>query len=174
MPKVRGREAVNRYFANAPERLMRIATGAARAGAKVIQEGAVDLCRSERVQAAIKTATRRDGLVVRGLVHVKGTRWVRARAEWLEHGTAPHFISVDDSQRGGRSISRINRQAKDEGDHSLVIGGKFVGRTVLHPGATAHPFMRTSLDLNGREALAAAQAHIDNRGRRSQAGEDAA
>lgn len=167
MPTSKGRAAVDRYFDQAPEKLMRVLRGAARAGATVIEKGAEDLCRSDEVRAAITTATRREEDRMLGLVQVKGSRWIQARANWLEYGTSPHFISVDDSQRRGRSVGRINSLAKDEGDHSLVIGGKFVGKTVFHPGAQAHPFMRTSLDLNEQAAVAEAQRYLNVRVGRS-------
>ena len=77
-----------------------------------------------------------------------------------ETGTAPHFIRVDDSQRRGMGINRINKSVKEG---SLVINGKFVGATVHHPGARPHPFLRPALDMKEGEAIAAAQAYIDAR-----------
>ena len=43
----------------------------------------------------------------------------------------------------------------------MIIGGKFVGETVWHPGAKPHPFLRPSLDIKGAEAIAAAQSYIN-------------
>jgi hypothetical protein len=81
-------------------------------------------------------------------------------APWLEYGTSAHFISVDDSQRQGMSVSRINKAHKSG---SLVIGGNIVGTTVLHPGARPHPFLRPALDMKGNAAVAAAQGYINSR-----------
>ena len=88
--------------------------------------------------------------------------WPLSVATWLEYGTDPHFISVDDSQRQGRSVARINRLAKEpDSNHSLVIGGQFVGTTVFHPGARPEPAFRPALDTKEGEAIAAAQRYID-------------
>jgi len=83
---------------------------------------------------------------------------------WLEYGTAPHLISVDDSQRQGLSVRRVNDRVNAG---SLVINGNFVGTTVHHPGARPHPFMRPALDTKEGEARAAAQSYINSRISRS-------
>lgn len=162
MATSRGGGAVDAMFADTPKKLEGLLRGAARAGAKVIATEAKARCISPEVESAIKVATKRTDTKMEGLVQVKGPG--AFIAPWLEYGTGEHFIAVDDSVRRGRSIGRINRQAGEEGaSHSLVIGGNFVGATVLHPGARPHPFMRVALDLKGAEAVAAAQAHIDSR-----------
>lgn len=162
MPTVRGRDAVNRFFEQAPEKLKSVLRGAARAGATVIKEEAEVRCISTEVRAALKVATRHTDAEMHGLVQVKGPG--AYIAPWLEYGTDAHFISVDDSQRAGRSVNRINKQANEpDSSHSLVIGGKFVGRTVLHPGASPHPFLRVSLDTKAQDAVRAAQQYINSR-----------
>lgn len=86
-------------------------------------------------------------------------------AIWQEYGTAPHFIRIDAVDRGGRSVGRINRQnkaARPEGG-SLVIGGTFVGPTVHHPGARAHPAFRPALDIKEGDAIAAAQRFVSRK-----------
>ncbi len=83
---------------------------------------------------------------------------------WAEYGTDPHYITVDDSQREGRTATRINRLAKDG---VLVINGQPVGMTVFHPGAQAYPFMRPALDMREADAVAAAQTYINSRVSRS-------
>lgn len=136
--------------------------GAARAAVKVIAEGAKDRSISDEVSDAIKTTVKSEETRVIGKVQVKGKG--AYIAPWLEYGTSEHFISVDDSQRQGRSVNRINRLAKEPGSsHSLVINGKFVGTTVLHPGARAHPFLRPSLDNDASAAIAAAQGYIKSK-----------
>lgn len=166
MPTVTGKDAVQRYFAQVPAQMGKLLKGAGRVAAKVIADEAKARSISSEVSAAIKTkVSEADGRIV-ARVQVKGKG--AYIAPWLEYGTSPHFISVDESQRGGRSIGRINKQVKEaDGNHSLVIGGKFVGDTVFHPGARPHPFLRPALDIKGRDAIAAAQQYINSRVKRA-------
>lgn len=161
MPKVRGRAEVRRFIEQVPAELKsKVLRGAARAAAKVVAEEAKERSISEQVSNAIKVATSaKDGRVI-AKVQVKGEG--AFIAPWLEYGTDPHFISVDDSQRKGLSVARINKLQKDN-PGSLVIGGTFVGTTVFHPGAQARPFLRPALDVKEAEAIAAAQAFINSR-----------
>ncbi|MDF0540787.1 HK97 gp10 family phage protein [Sphingobium sp. H39-3-25] len=156
MPRVSGRDSVRDFIARIPADVeKRLLRGAARAGANVIADEARDRSISDEVTAAIKVSTSiKDGQVV-GRVQVKGKG--AYIAPWLEYGTAPHFISVDDSQRGGMSVRKVNSSI-DPG--SLMIGGKFVGKTVHHPGARPNPFLRVSLDMKEQEAFAAAGRYI--------------
>lgn len=159
MPTVRGKGDVKRFIAQLPGNLERnVLRGAARAAAQVVAEEAKARSVSDEVAAAIKIATaREDGRVI-AKVQVKGKG--AFLAPWLEYGTDPHFISVDDSQRDGLSVRRVNQKVKQG---SLVIGGQFVGTTVHHPGARPHPFLRPALDTKENEAMAAAQAYINRR-----------
>lgn len=159
MVTVRGRSEVKRYIAELPAQIRdKLLRGAGRAGANVIADEAKARSISPEVTAAIKVkVTAADG-VITAKVQVKGPG--SYIAPWLEYGTDPHFISVDDSQRNGLSVNRINTLHKGG---SLVIGGHFVGTTVLHPGARPHPFLRVSLDLKEGEAFAAAQSYINAR-----------
>jgi hypothetical protein len=159
MPTVRGRSDVDRFFAAVPERVItRLLVGAARVAANIIADEAKARSISEEVSDAIKVTVKRDGARIMARVQVKGKG--AYIAPWLEYGTAPHFISVDASQREGRSVARINTL---HAAGSLVIGGQFVGDTVHHPGARPHPFLRVSLDLKERDAIAAAQIYINTR-----------
>lgn len=155
LPGVRGR------IQRLPKELTGVLRGAARAGGKVYQ-GYIDRnTPSDAVREALRIRTTLDDGHVKTTVDVK-PGWGRTVANWLEWGTSPHFISVDDSQRGGRSIGRINQQVRDaKGDGSLVIGGKFVGATVWHPGTRPEPVFRAAEDLNRVEAIRAAQAYIN-------------
>jgi hypothetical protein len=164
MPTVRGKAAVRSFMAQLPQQLeQRVLRGAARAAATVVAEEAKLRTQSSEVRDAIKVATRKaDGGRIIAKVQVKGPG--AYLAPWEEYGTSAHLISVDESQRNGMKIGRINQLAKDaDSNHSLVIGGKFVGRTVLHPGARAHPFLRPALDTKQAEAIAAAQGYIRSR-----------
>lgn len=154
-----GRSEVSNFIMSIPAALEdRVLRGAARAGAQVVATEAKHLSVSSEVAAAIKIATSlEDGRVI-AKVQVKGRG--AYIAPWLEYGTDPHFISVDESQRQGMSIGRINKQVREG---SLIIGGNFVGSTVFHPGARPYPFLRPALDTKAGEAVAAAQSYINVR-----------
>lgn len=159
MPTVRGKAEVKAFIAGiAGEIESKLLRGAARAAATVVADEAKDRTHSSRVRGAIKVATSAGEGRIIAKVQVKGPG--AYLAPWEEYGTAPHFISVDDSQRRGMGVRRINKLAKEG---SLVINGKFVGATVHHPGARPHPFLRPALDTKEGEAIAAAQAYIDAR-----------
>lgn len=165
MPTVRGKSEVSRFMAQIPALLEeRVLRGAGRAGAKVIATEAKARSVSSEVAAAIKTKVNASEGRIVARVAVNG-RWPNSLGLWLEYGTDPHFIRVDDSQRGGFSVGKINEGMKE--GRSLVIGGQFVGDTVFHPGARPHPFLRPALDAKGGAAVAAAQAYIDSRVSRS-------
>lgn len=160
MVTVKGRTAAYAAFDNLPaaieERLLR---GAARAGANVLAADVRENAPADEVRDAVKVRVRSTPERITGTVTIVGL-WARSLAIWAELGTDPHYITVDDSQRGGRSVRRVNDLAKGG---TLVINGQAVGTTVLHPGARAKPFMRVALDMKGTAAIAAAQAFIDSR-----------
>jgi len=159
MPTVTGKAEVKAYIARLPAELEeRVLRGAARAGADVVAADARNRSISSEVSGSIKVRTKKEPGRMLAIIQTQGRG--AYLAPWLEYGTEGHFISVDDSVRGGMSISRINRQAREG---SLVIAGHFVGSTVWHPGARPHPFLRPALDLNEAEAIAAAQSYINTR-----------
>jgi hypothetical protein len=169
MPIVRGREEVKRFLDSLPKQIEdKLLRGAGRAGANVVADEARLRSISPEVTAAIgvKVSTK-DGTIL-AKVRVKGPG--AYIAPWLEYGTDPHFISVSADQRNGMTVGRINRVDKaarragtPEPGRSLKIGGSFVGGTVHHPGAQAHPFLRPALDTKEAEAIAAAQSYINAR-----------
>ncbi len=161
MPTVRGKSEVKAYFAAIPGKMNGVLRGAARAGANVIADEIKQRTPSDEVREDIRIRTKAGDDQIKVTIDVK-PGWGRSLGLWLEYGTSPHFISVDESQRGGRSVGRINRLAEEHGA-SLVIGGNFVGKTVWHPGARPHPTFRPALDQKEPEALAAAQAYINAR-----------
>ncbi len=168
MPTVSGRAEVRQFIQRTPAELEeKVLRGAARAAANVVANEAKERTQSKEVRGAIKVSTRKpEGGRIIAKVQVRGPG--AYLAPWEEYGTSPHLISVDESQRNGMSIGRINKLAKQpDSNHSLVIGGKFVGATVLHPGARAHPFLRPALDIKETEAIGAAQAYIAARVTRS-------
>lgn len=159
MVTVKGRAETRAFIAGAPEAIAKkVLVGAGRVMANVVAEEARDRSISMEVSSAIKVTVKTEPGRIIARVIVKGPG--AYLAPWLEYGTAPHFISVDDSQRDGMSTARFN---KSDQAASLLIGGKFVGSTVFHPGARPHPFLRVSLDLKEREAVAAGQQYISTR-----------
>lgn len=159
MVTVKGKSEVRAFMARAPGEIEdKVLRGAARAAAKIVADEARLRTQSSEVRGAIKVATRKDTGTIIAKVQVKGPG--AYLAPWEEYGTDPHFISVDDSQRRGMSIGRINKKAKEG---SLVIAGNFVGKTVHHPGARPHPFLRPALDTKEAEAIVAAQGYITSR-----------
>lgn len=163
MATSKGGDQVRRFIAQLPDKLEKtVLRGAARAAGKVVAEEAKARSVSDEVSDAISVVTKaQPGLVV-AKVQVKGPG--AYKAPWLEYGTDPHFITVDDSQRQGMSASRINKLGKAG---TLVINGEAVGTTVFHPGARPHPFLRPALDTKEAEAIAAAQSYINARVSRS-------
>lgn len=150
-------------MAGLPKKLQGVLRGAANAGADVIVDEISERTTSEAVRANLRKRIKALDGQIKVTIDVK-SRWARSLGIWLEYGTTPHFISVDESQRGGRSIGRINRLSNEtDKGHSLVIGGNFVGTTVFHPGARPHPAFRPALDTKEAEAIAAAQAYINTR-----------
>jgi hypothetical protein len=163
MVTVRGKAERDAYMAELPGKITQMLRGAGRAGGRVIADEAAGRSVSDDVGKAIIVKTRQDdGRIVVTVTVKPGYVW--SRALWLEYGTDAHFISVDESQRGGRSVRRINSLVREAGGaSSLVIGGRFVGETVWHPGARPHPFLRPALDVKEQDAIRAAQAYINAR-----------
>ena len=172
MPTVTGKAAVSSYFRSLPAKIEALARGAARAGGTVIADEIKERTPSQDVRDGLRMKSTIDAGQVTVTIDLK-PGWARAVGNWLEYGTSGHFISVDDSQRRGKGLRRINAQVKENGgDASLVIGGKFVGATVWHPGARRIPAFRPAIDTKEAEAIAAAQAYINTRVRRGDFGED--
>ncbi|APR51992.1 HK97 gp10 family phage protein [Sphingomonas koreensis] len=160
MVTVRGKAEVQRYFRSVPDAIVKkVLPAAARAGGNVIAEEARDRVTSDEVRDAIVVRVRaRDGRIVVKISVRLG--WALSLGTWLEYGTSGHFITVDERQRQGMSVGRINALQRAD---SLVIGGRFVGRTVWHPGAQPHPFLRPAIDLKGGDAVRAMQGAITTR-----------
>lgn len=131
--RVKGLSDLNRFFDALPEKYARnVARGGVRAGANVIATEARANIRSQsgRLAADVKVGTRARGMTVKGYVRNK-----LFYASFVEFGTAPHKIRPK------------NRQA-------LSIGG-FFAKSVEHPGAKPHPYMRPALDRQAGAAVVA-------------------
>ena len=90
-------------------------------------------------------------------------------AKWIEYGTGAHLIKMDPMDRPVKmtrqglktlSMKTVNKMI---GRGSLVIGGRFVGPIVSHPGAAPKPFMRPALDSQSQAALLAVGEAIKKR-----------
>lgn len=111
----------------------RIFRGALRAGAKVIERKAKELApvRTGKLRDSIKVSTRsRRGRIS---ASIRAGNKKSFYAQWVEFGTAKHFIKPKESK-------------------SLFFAG-VSKETVDHPGATAKPFMRPALDSSQDEAI---------------------
>ncbi len=143
--------------------------GGVRAAAKVVQ-GEARLRvrrRSGALARSLKLSTRTDGTVISAKVKAKGKH--SFLATFIEYGVAPHWITVDDAltptrntRRGVKKvgIGTVNKMVKRG---SLVIGGKFVGASVHHPGHAAFPFLRPALDVKAAEAINAMGEYVRSR-----------
>lgn len=114
----------------------------------------------------------RDSIKVRSSVLSTGTitSYVYTRgpgafvAPWLEYGTAAHLVAVREdvrptavSKRGKVRTWSVRQINTAVARGSLVIGDRFVGAVVSHPGATPKPFLRPAVDAkiaDGIEAMA--------------------
>ncbi len=163
MVTVTGKAGVQAYMAGIPKRLENVLRGAARAGGIVFADKIKALTPSDEVRANLRQKTTVQDERITCRIDVK-PGYARSIAVWLEYGTSPHFISVDEGQRSGKSVRRVNTLTKEnDGIHSLVIGGNIVSGTVFHPGARPFPAFRPALDTEEAEAKAAAQAYINKR-----------
>ena len=88
---------------------------------------------------------------------------------WVEFGTKPHLIKVQEDEKPINSrltakrgqLTRVSMRTINR--NALKIGSNFVGPTVSHPGAQPHPFMRPALDAKGNAAVDAVVAKIAER-----------
>ena len=160
MVSVKGGGLGKRVIAQLPAQIERkLLRGAARAAGAVLVDEAKARVTSDEVRDALTMRSQATPGRIVVKINVK-PGWARSVGTWLEYGTSPHFITVDESQRQGMSVGRINRVGKKG---TLVINGQPVGATVHHPGARPHPFLKVSLDLKEAEAIAAAQSFINSR-----------
>jgi HK97 gp10 family phage protein len=87
-----------------------------------------------------------------------------------EYGVSPHFIAAGDSDMSARLLTKAAKRGDVTGDvatGALKIGDKFISGGVMHPGHSAHPFMRPALDNKADEAVKAfaekLRAYIENK-----------
>ena len=172
---VKGLSELNAFLQQLPAKIeQNILSGALRAAAKVIAEEAkAQLASNGSVHSGFLSSTirvsvkRRNGRVrARVIAHGDGDK---NEPIWVEYGTAAHWITVSKEDRPGRMTRRGHRTFsirtvnKMVARGSLVIGGKFVGPSVHHPGAKKKPFMRPALDGKAQQAVLAAAEYIKKR-----------
>lgn len=156
MTTLKGGPELMRFLDALPGNLKQnVLRGAMRAGATVVAGQAKANTNSSEVREGIYVSTgARNGTIV-AKVKLKG--FAASVGIWAEYGTAAHWISIDKADRrvGIRTINRNERQGV-----SLVIGGKFVGPSVHHPGGRPHPFLRPALDARENDAIEAMANYI--------------
>jgi len=121
-----------------------VTRGAMRAGAKVFQERAKELCPVGKTQdlknsIKIKTSAKNGKISARVVAGDKKAYYVHM----VEGGTIAHMINAGSGK-------------------SLFIAG-LLRQIVDHPGAKKHPFMRPAFDQKQREALDAMAAYFRKR-----------
>ena len=143
--------------------------GALRSGANVLKDEAkanVPVA-SGALRDGLKVSTRSKGGTVKAILRATGIHGYIAM--WVEFGTRPHLIKVQESEkpinvrlsdkRGvlvRASMTTINRNV-------LKIGNTFVGPTVSHPGSNPRPFMRPALDARAQDAVIASAEYMKKR-----------
>ncbi|MBK8916360.1 MAG: HK97 gp10 family phage protein [Phycisphaerales bacterium] len=164
---VRGLFDLQKFLDQLPAKVEKnILRGALRAGAKVVRDYAKATAPRDTgfLAQSIKSGSRAKGGTVTGYAKTDAFY-----AHLVEYGTRSHWIRVDDEARPGRVTRRgyrtystrtLNRM---EARGSLVIGGNFVGQSVVHPGAPAKPFLRPALDNQAGAAVVAAGNYIKAR-----------
>lgn len=148
-----------------------IMRGALRAGQKVIQAAAIsgvpvqdDVLRKS-IRISFRARSQKFGWVRMHLVAGSKDAYY---SHMVEFGTAQHIIRAKErptrkTRRGtvkGLSIKTMNKMLASG---SLKIGGRYVGASVLHPGAKPTPFMRKAFDSSQAQALAAMRDYIAQR-----------
>ena len=140
---VRGLLDLQKFLDTLPAKLeANVMRGALRAGANVIrtQAKANVPVKSGLLRAGLKITTRSRRGVVTASVKAGGKHGFIA--PWIEFGTAAHKIA---SKKGW-----------------LSFGGIFA-KSVDHPGAKPHPFMRPALDSEANRAIVAAAEYMKKR-----------
>lgn len=161
---IKGLSQLQKFLDEVPAKVERnIMRGALRAAANVTRDQARSniASKSGQLAAGLKVSTSARGGTVTASVRARGPHGYIAHM--VEFGTKPHFIHVQESERGvnrrtGRPLSMgtVNRRV-------LAIGATFIGPTVHHPGAAPHPFMRPAADQTATTGARAAAEYTKRR-----------
>jgi HK97 gp10 family phage protein len=137
---IKGLDALNKFLQELPVKVEKnIMRSALRAGAKVIQAQAIANVpvKSGELRDSIKIGTRARGGRVTASVRTK-----LFYARYVEFGTAAHNIAAKSGW--------------------LSFGGIFA-KSVQHPGAKRHPFLRPALDATASAAVIAVGEQVKKR-----------
>lgn len=164
MTTLKGGPELMRFLDTLPAKLKNnILRGAMRAGARVVAQEVEARSNNHLIREGVYVSTGNKDGTITAKVKVKG--FAASIAIWGEFGTAAHWIKIDPANRttakGVIGIRTVNKNAREGG--SLVIGGKFVGPSVFHPGARAYPVFVPALDNRANDAIAAAASYIRTR-----------
>jgi HK97 gp10 family phage protein len=171
---IKGLSELQKFLDQLPAKIERnVLRGALRAGARVIMAEAkrlvpVSAPTSENkklyggyagaLRDSLRVTTKSSGGRVTSSIKAGGK--VKGGADiyyahMVEYGTKAHLISIRGS---GRAAARANYRFG-----SLVIGQRFVGPVVEHPGARPRPFMRPALDNMAEAAVITAAQYMRER-----------
>lgn len=184
---VKGLSELQKFLDQLPAKLeANVMRGALRSGAKIIEAAAkanVSVSPPANKTFGGYAGALRDSIRVSARIYGGGrvTASIKAGgknkktgadvfyAKWVEFGTRPHLISVQEDEKNinirrsvkfGRvmkeSLTTINRRV-------LKIGNTFIGPTVKHPGSQPRPFMRPALDGQAQNAVVATAEYIKKR-----------
>jgi|GEM_PF-403677 len=172
--RIKGLAELQRALDTLPAKIeSNIMRGAMRAGAKVIATQAKSniISRSGELARGISYGVKLDRRAGRVMSYVRAGG--KGRDGWYAHmvekGTKRHLISVREDLKPSRmtrrglktySISTMNKMLHSG---SLKIGGKFVGASVMHPGARKKPFLRPAMDSRAQAAVEAVREYIRTR-----------
>lgn len=141
---VTGLSALNDFLQQLPAKVeANCMRGALRAGMNVVKPAAQANVHSISglLAAGLKIGTRIKGGTVTASLKATGKHGYLAR--WVEFGTKAHNIA---GKKNGW----------------LSFGGIFA-KSVAHPGAKPHPFLRPALDSQAQNAVVAAAEYMKNR-----------
>lgn len=155
---IKGGQELAAFLDQLPDKLVRnVLRGGLRAGAREIAKEAKAGIHSISGELArgVKVATATVKGQARAYVRLRGKAAYIGR--FVEYGTAPHIIRAKGAKASIRTLNEMDARG------SLVIGGRFVGSVVRHPGAKAKPFLRPALDRKAAAAVNAAGEYIARR-----------
>jgi len=141
---VKGLDKLNEFLQQLPVKIEKnVLRGSLRAGMRVVLPAAAAKIHnvSGELAKGLRIRTRAKGGTVTAVVKATGP-----------HASIAHLVEF------GTSAHRIN--AKSGG--WLSLGGLFA-KSVEHPGAEPHPFMRPALDQEARNAVVASAEYMKQR-----------
>lgn len=176
--EIKGLAELHKTLQELPAKIERnVLRGGLRAGANVMKEEAKRLAPvsppssggkkygavAGELRDSIRVSMRTSRGTVRATLKAGNNRaWY---AGFVEFGTARHWIYAQIrpqrwTRRGVLKTMAINTMNKKAKRGEMMIGSKFVGEQVIHPGARPKPFMRMTFDGKWRAAIDAMAEYI--------------